>query len=115
MTQNPNPNPNPNRPQLQLNIPPDTPLHYANFTVLSSTQGEFIFDFAQLFPTDRRVHVKSRVVMTPRNVKMFMHLLQRHIENYEAKHGEIPVEVPPTLADQLFSSVQPPEVPDDNA
>jgi hypothetical protein len=114
MTQNPNPNPN--RPQLQLSIAPDTPINYANFTMLSSTQGEFLFDFAQLFPTDRRIHVKSRVVMNPRNVKMFLHTLQRHIETYEAKHGEIPVEKPQTLADQLFSSVQPPEVtPDDNA
>lgn len=93
--------------EIQLHIPPDLDAVYSNLAVISATRNEMIFDFAQMLPPDPRAKVQSRVVMTPQHAKLLQILLQRNIERYEAQHGEIRLDVPPTLAEQLFNSVQP--------
>ncbi len=103
----------PQKRQIKLQIPPDLNAIYCNMAILSSTKNEMIFDFAQMLPPDKRTKVQSRVVMTPQHAKLLMHSLQRNIERYEAQHGEIPVNIPPSLAEQLFDGIQPENDDDD--
>lgn len=93
--------------EVKLQFGKDSNAVYSNLAVISSTKNEMIFDFAQMLPPDPRTKVQARVVMSPQHAKLLLLSLQRNIERYEAQHGTIQVEVPPTLADQLFNSVQP--------
>jgi hypothetical protein len=43
--------------------------------------------------------------MSPTHAKMLYRALGENLERYEAKHGV--VDVPPSLADQLFGSIRP--------
>jgi len=99
----------PNRPakkkQVKLQIPPDVTAVYSNLAVLSSTKNEMVFNFAQMLPPDPRAKVQARVVMSPQHAKLMLSSLQQNIERYEAQHGKIEVNIPPSLADQLFGNV----------
>lgn len=98
--------PTPKR-QIRLEIPKDLNANYANAAIISQTLSEIIMDFTQIVPSDPRARVQSRVIMTPANAKSFLQALQKNIENYETKHGEIKLPPkPPTLADQLFGGVK---------
>jgi len=99
---------NPKKPtkrEIKLHIPPDVDVIYSNLAILSSTKHEMIFDIAQMLPPDPRAKVQARVVMSVAHAKLLLTTLQRNIEQYEAKHGTIPVDIPPSLADQLFSGL----------
>lgn len=105
--QNPQNPKNPKKREIKLHLPPDLEVVYSNLAVMSMTRNEIIFDFAQMLPPDPRAKVQTRVVMTPQHAKLVLTLLQRNIERYEAEHGAIQVNVPPSLAEQLFNSIQP--------
>jgi len=106
--QNP-PNPQQNRPrQVRLEIPAKLEATYANGVVISQTHSEIVMDFAQILPNNPQARVQARVVMTPANAKAFLGALQRNIDNFEKKHGEISMPPQPqTLADQLFNAIKP--------
>ena len=104
MTNNPK-QPSSNKKQIKLQIPQDSDAIYSNIAVLTSTKNEMIFNFGQLLPPDPRAKVQARVVMSPQHAKHMLHTLQRNIERYEAQHGEIEVNIPPSLADQLFGNM----------
>jgi hypothetical protein len=103
---------NPNSPQSrQLKLETDSTLraNYSNSVVISNTPLEVVFDFIQIVPSDNRAKVVDRVIMTPAHAKMFLQALNENLGRYEAKHGVINVPPrPPSLADQLFSGVNPP-------
>jgi hypothetical protein len=72
-------------------------------------------DFAQIMPNDPRARVQSRVVMTPANAKSFLQALERNIELFESRHGEIELpQRPPSLADQLFGGIRSDQDEDDD-
>jgi len=106
----------PPRNRIKLEIPANLRAVYANFALIAHTGTEFFVDFSQLLPGVNKSQVHTRVVMSPTHAKMLYRALGENLERYEAKHG--PVDVPPSLADQLFGSVrqededEPPE--DDN-
>lgn len=100
-----NPKKSSNKKQVKLQIPQDTEATYSNLAVLTSTKNEMIFNFAQMLPPAPHAKVKARVVMSPQHAKLMLNTLKRNIERYEAQHGEIEVNVPPSLADQLFGNV----------
>jgi len=62
---------------------------YANLTLVSHSQAEFILDFARLMPGVPKARVHSRVIMTPMALKALQINLAANIERYEAVHGEI--------------------------
>lgn len=107
-------NPQPGKKQIKLHFPQNLSAVYANLAVMSTTRNEFVFDFSQMFPPDPRAHVQARVVMSPQHAKLVLNLLQRNIERYEAQHGTIDANIPPSLADELFKGVQPPDTGDDD-
>lgn len=105
--QNPNPSPKPNN--IALEIPADLQAIYSNLALISHLNLEFFLDFAQVMPGQTKARVHSRVVMSPVHVKLLYRALGENIARYEQNFGEIGL--PPTLADQLFSSLRPNESP----
>jgi hypothetical protein len=95
----------PQRNRIKLEIPANLKAVYANFALIAHTTTEFFVDFSQLLPGVNKSQVHTRVVMSPTHAKMLYRALGENLERYEAKHGV--VDVPPSLADQLFGSIRP--------
>lgn len=96
------------RNRIKLELPPDLRAVYANFALIVHTTSEFFVDFAQLLPGVNKSQVHTRVVMSPIHAKMLYQALGENLQRYESKHGAI--ELPPSLADQLFRGVSPPDM-----
>ena len=95
---------------LNVEFPADLEPVYVNFSLISHTPSEIIFDLAQLLPNQPKARVKSRVVMTPLNTKLFLRALQDNLAKFESRYGEITI---PNRGDDLvkafFGGVKPPE------
>jgi hypothetical protein len=101
------PQPQPQR-KLNLEIPANLNVVYANAVLINQNNSELILDFIQVMPNDPRARVLSRIVMTPANAKAFLHALGVNLELYEKNYGVIPLpQQPTTLADQLFGGLKP--------
>lgn len=99
-------------PQKKLNIEVPTNLEpvYANFALIAHTPSEIVLDLAQAMPNHPQIRVKTRVVMTPLNAKLFLRALQENLAKYEAHFGEIaiPGEMD-DLARAFFGGSKPPQ------
>ena len=62
---------------------------YANLSLISHSQAEFILDFARIVPGKPKAKVHARVIMTPMALKALQANLKANIERYEAVNGEI--------------------------
>ena len=99
--------------QVQVRVPADLEPTYANFAMVTNSASEIVLDFAQVMPRVPQAKVKSRVVMTGLNAKLFLRALGEHIGRYEAQFGEIQLPEGPHLADQLFKPMPPDESGDE--
>lgn len=97
----------PKKRQIRLELPQDLNAEYANSVIISQTHSEIVFDFLQVMPNDPRAHLQSRIVMTPASAKALLRALEQNLARFEQIHGEIVL--PASLADQLFSSIKPPD------
>ncbi len=88
--------------QVQVQVPANLELNYANFALITHSRSELVFDFAQIMPQMPRAQVKTRVVMTPLNAKLLMKALQGNLEKYEQQFGEIQIPEGRSLAEDLF-------------
>ena len=78
---------------LKIHIDPNVATgHYVNFSVVNHSQTEFVLDSAYIQPQAPVAHVRSRIIMNPLYAKRFMQTLQKNIERYEARFGEIDIE-----------------------
>jgi hypothetical protein len=94
---------------LSIELPDDLEPKYANFVLITHSPAEIILDFVQLLPHASKRKVQSRVVMTPMHAKLLYNALGQNLSQYEAKFGTIQTLGGPTLADQLFGQVTPPD------
>ncbi len=62
---------------------------YANLVIVSHSDSEFIFDFARMLPGKPKATIHSRVIMNPKNAKLFLNALQDNISKFEKKFGTI--------------------------
>lgn len=62
---------------------------YSNLAVVMHSQSEFVLDFVRLIPGRQSAKVKSRVILTPDNVKRLVRVLQQNVYNYEQENGVI--------------------------
>jgi len=51
----------------------------------------FILDFDQSFYEDDKEHFHTRIITSPEDLKSFLELLQKTIEDYEKTYGPISV------------------------
>jgi hypothetical protein len=105
----------PQQRQLRLEMPNTLHASYANTVIISHTNSEVVFDFVQIMPNDPRARIQNRIVMTPINAKLFLRALGENISRFEERNGEIKVPpTPPSLADQLFSTIRTTDEDKDN-
>ncbi len=77
---------------LKIEVPnKEEIIHYSNFAIVSHSPEELVVDFARMLPGKEEATIVSRVIMTPKNAKMFLRALENNIENFEKKFGEINV------------------------
>lgn len=62
---------------------------YANLSIISHSNTEFVLDFIRLVPNVPKAKVKSRVIMTPQQTKRLLQALRENIKRYEASNGVI--------------------------
>ncbi len=75
--------------KVSVALPPDVAQGvYANLAVIAHSPSEFVIDFIRTVPGVQPT-VKSRVIMTPDNVKKFLAALQENVRNYESQYGQI--------------------------
>lgn len=95
---------------LSVEIPSNLEPVYTNFSLISHTPSEIIFDLSQLLPNQPKARVKTRVIMTPLNAKLFLRALEDNLSKFETRFGEI---VEPDHGDDLvqafFGGITPPE------
>ena len=81
--------------QIQIELDEQTGQgEYANLTIASHSQAEFILDFIRVAPGLKKAKVKSRIIMAPTHVKTLLNILQDNVKKYEAKFGEIKMQSP---------------------
>ena len=62
---------------------------YANLSIISHSNSEFVLDFIRMVPNVPKAKVKSRVIMTPQQTKRLMFALRENIKRYENANGVI--------------------------
>lgn len=62
---------------------------YANLSIISHSNSEFILDFIRLVPNIPKAKVKSRIVMSPQQAKRLMMALNENVKRFESTYGAI--------------------------
>lgn len=62
---------------------------YSNLVIVSHSDAEFIFDFARLLPGKPKARIHSRVIMNPKNAKLFLKAFKVNIDKFEKNFGKI--------------------------
>lgn len=62
---------------------------YSNWAMISYGPSEFIIDFGRMLPGLPKIRVYSRIVMTPQHFKNLAKIVEKNVEGYEQKFGEI--------------------------
>ena len=96
---------------VNLEVPPDLDITYANLARISHSPADLVMDFAHALPGETRAIVRARLLMSPLSAKLFYRALGENIARYEAAFGEITVPGNSSLAEHLFRPHQPPEPP----
>ncbi len=94
---------------INIEIPNDLHVQYANFALIMHMPSEIIINFASVLPGMTKAPIHTRIVMTPLHAKMMLNALADNLQKYEAQFGEIKLPTGETgLADQFFGHVRPP-------
>lgn len=62
---------------------------YSNLAAITHSNAEFVIDFINMMPGNKKAKVKSRIVLTPQHAKRLMNALSENIQKYESVHGKI--------------------------
>ena len=75
---------------LQLQVDDDVAQGaYSNLVLINHTENEFVLDFAFMAPGSPRAQVRARLIASPRHTKRLLRALQKNIERFEERFGEI--------------------------
>lgn len=61
---------------------------YSNLAMIAHSENEFVLDFI-FFQPQNVAKVRSRIIMSPVQIKMTLQALQENVLKYEQKYGEI--------------------------
>ena len=82
----------PKGPKIQLQMDEQTALgRYSNLVLINHTENEFLLDFAFLQPGSPKAKVVSRIISSPKHTKRLVRALQKNIERFEERFGEIDI------------------------
>lgn len=62
---------------------------YSNLAMVMHSQSEFVLDFIQMIPQQNSSKVRSRVIMTPDNMKRLLRVMIGNMNAFEKEYGEI--------------------------
>lgn len=68
--------------------------NYANLCIINHSDSEFVLDFAFIQPGRPKANVADRIVMSPKNAKRMLMLLQAQVKNFEKRFGQLDVAAP---------------------
>jgi len=78
--------------KIKINITPDrTEARFSDFLLISKGAFGFTFDFGQRMPSGDSINIVSRIAMSPQHAKMFLQILKKNVDDFEAKFGEIKI------------------------
>ena len=93
---------------INIEIPNDLQVRYANFALIMHTPSEIILNFTSVLPGMTSAKINDRIVMTPMHAKMMLTALAENLQKYEAQFGEIKLPAGGSgLAEQLFGHAKP--------
>jgi Protein of unknown function (DUF3467) len=82
----------PRGPKIQLQMDEQTALgRYANLVLINHTENEFLLDFAFLQPGSPKAKVVARIISSPKHTKRLLRALQKNLDRFEERFGEIDV------------------------
>jgi hypothetical protein len=82
----------PKGPKIQLQMDEQTALgRYSNLVLINHTENEFLLDFAFLQPGNPKAKVVARIISSPRHTKRLLRALQKNLDRFEERFGEIDV------------------------
>lgn len=88
--QPPAPPPKGGAPRIQLQVDDDIAEGlYTNLVLINHTENEFVLDFAFVPPGAQRAKVRARMISSPQHTKRLLRALQKNLEKYEERFGEI--------------------------
>lgn len=64
---------------------------YSNFIIANHSQTEFTLDFVFIPPQSKKAKVLSRIILNPTHAKRLSFLLNRQVESYEKRFGELEI------------------------
>ena len=67
---------------------------YSNLAIITHSPAEFVLDFTRIVPGVPKARVLSRIITTPQHAKMLLHALKDNLDKYEARFGEVKIEMP---------------------
>src|SRR5688572_1864169 len=62
---------------------------YSNLVLINHSENEFVLDFAFFAPGAPLAKVRARVISSPQHTKRLLRALQKNVEKYEERFGEI--------------------------
>ncbi len=77
---------------------------YSNLAIITHSPTEFVADFIQMVPGMPKGKVRSRVIMTPQNVKRLLSALQENVRKYEQNFGVIDEGIVPPMPPMNFGT-----------
>ncbi|KAF1075419.1 DUF3467 domain-containing protein [Methanogenium sp. MK-MG] len=80
--------------EIAVNIPNDLDPVYANRIQVAYKDDEFTFVFLHEFPGTNQARAKAIVSISPKHAKNFSQVLQKSVQDFEAKFSEIKTESP---------------------
>lgn len=80
--------------EIAVNIPNDLDPVYANRIQVAYKDDEFTFVFLHELPGTNQARAKAIVSISPKHAKNFGMVLQKSVQDFEAKFSEIKTESP---------------------
>lgn len=62
---------------------------YVNLAAITHSNAEFVVDFINMMPGNKKAKVKSRIIVSPQHAKRLMNALAENIKKYESTYGQI--------------------------
>ncbi|NLH47767.1 MAG: DUF3467 domain-containing protein [Myxococcales bacterium] len=87
----------PKKPAVKMEIKVDEAVAggtYANLCIVNHSDSEFVLDFVFIQPGRPKTKVSSRIIMSPKNAKRTLMLLDQQIKNYEKRFGKLEIAAP---------------------
>lgn len=90
----------PKKPAVKMEIKVDEAIAggaYTNLCIINHSDSEFVLDFVFIQPGRPKTKVASRIIMSPKNAKRTMMLLDQQLKNYEKRFGKLEITAPVAL------------------